>query len=182
MVLTLQFTNFNMARLRYDPERLSSLNYDPIFSSPNLSLPRSDDIEPDVNFGTVDVRSDLNYIEDKFNKMLRNDNLCDEDFSLPHLNTRSLQRNLDSLSILLIRLNIKFSLIGVSETWLNGYSHSVDIDGFNLSTNNTQIGLLVVLDYIFQTISILKFALTLCLLKYQDPWGKYYWWCYLQAT
>ena len=28
-------------------------------------------------------------------------------------------------------MNIKFSLIGVSETWLNDYSHSVDIDGFN---------------------------------------------------
>ena len=63
--------------------------------------------------------------------MLRNDNLCDEDFSLLHLNIRSLQRNLNSLSILLTCLNIKFSLIGVSETWLNDYSHSVDIDGFN---------------------------------------------------
>ena len=57
--------------------------------------------------------------------------VCDEDFSLLHLNIRSLQRNLNSLSILLTCLNIKFSLIGVSETWLNDYSHSADIDGFN---------------------------------------------------
>ena len=122
--------------------------------------------------------------------MLRNDNLCDEEFLLLHLNIRSLQRNLNSLSIqcflmtsrrpywcpktmkrrscwcpkltlwelysflmqmisfvpinfhrcwprewkhfiLLTCLNINFSLIGVSETWLNDYSHSVDIDGFN---------------------------------------------------
>ena len=28
-------------------------------------------------------------------------------------------------------MNIKFSLICVSETWLNDYSHSVDIDGLN---------------------------------------------------
>ena len=116
--------------VRYDPDRLSSLNYDPLFSSHNLSLTRSDDIDPDVNFCTDDVHCDY-YIEDKFNEMLRNDNLCDEDFSLLHLNIRSLQRNLNSLSILLTCLNIKFSLIGVSETWLNDYSHSVDIDGFN---------------------------------------------------
>ena len=63
--------------------------------------------------------------------MLRNDNLCDEDFSLLHLNIRSLQRNVNSLSILLICLNFKFFLIGVSETWLNDYSRSVDIDSFN---------------------------------------------------
>ena len=59
--------------------------------------------------------------------MLRND-LCD-DFSLLHLNIHSPQRNLNSLSILLTCL--KFSLIDVSETWLNDYSHSADIDGFN---------------------------------------------------
>ncbi|CAH3192226.1 unnamed protein product, partial [Porites evermanni] len=61
--------------------------------------------------------------------MLRNDNLCDEDFSLLHLNIRSLQRNLNGLSILLTCLNIKFSLIGVPETWLNDYS--IDLDGFS---------------------------------------------------
>ena len=98
--------------VHYDPERLSSLNYDPLFSSHNLSLTRSDDIDPDVNFCTDDVHCDY-YIEDKFNEMLRNDNLCDEDFSLLHLNIRSLQRNLNSLSILLTCLNIKFSLIGI---------------------------------------------------------------------
>ena len=97
--------NFNLAiyelqhgPVRYDPERLSSLNYDPLISSHNLSLTRSDDTDPDVNFCTDDVHCDY-YIEDKFNEMLRNDNLCDEDFSLLHLNIRSLQRNLNSLSI-----------------------------------------------------------------------------------
>ena len=68
--------------------------------------------------------------------MLRNDNLCDEHFSFLHVTIRSLQRNVNSLSILLTCLNIKFSLIGVSETWLNDYSHSVDIDGFNFIYNH----------------------------------------------
>ena len=96
----------------------------------NLSLTPSDAIDPDVNFGTDDVHCDY-YIEDKFNEMLRNESYCDEYFSLLHLNIRSLQCNLNNLSILVSCLDIKFSLIGVSETWLNDYSHSVDIDGFN---------------------------------------------------
>ena len=60
-----------------DPERLSSLNYDPIFLGHNLSLTRSDAIDTDVNFGTDDAHCDY-YIEDKSNEMLRDDNLCDE--------------------------------------------------------------------------------------------------------
>ena len=94
--------------VRYDPEILSSLNYDPLFSSHNLSLTRCEAIDPAINFGADDVHCDY-YIEDKFNEMLRNDNLCDDVFSLLHQNIRSLQQNLNSLSILLTCLNIKFS-------------------------------------------------------------------------
>ena len=60
--------------VRHDPERLSRLNYDPLFSSHNLSLTRSYDIDPDVNFGTDNVHCDY-YIEDKFNEMLRNESM-----------------------------------------------------------------------------------------------------------
>ena len=60
--------------------------------------------------------------------MLTNDSLFDEHFSFLHVTIRSLQRNVNSLSILLTYLNIKFSLIGVS--------HSVDIDGFNFIYNH----------------------------------------------
>ena len=60
-----------------NPERLSSLNYDPIFYGHNLSLTRSDAIDPGVNFGTDDAHCDY-YIEDKFNEILRDDDLCDE--------------------------------------------------------------------------------------------------------
>ena len=50
-----------------NPERLSSLNYDPIFYGHNLSLTRSDAIDPDVNFGTDDAHYDY-YIEDNLTK------------------------------------------------------------------------------------------------------------------
>ena len=178
--------------VRYDPERLSSLNYDPLFSSHNLSLTRSDDIDPDVNFCTDDVHCDY-YIEDKFNEMLRNDNLWDEDFSLLHLNIRSLQRNVNNLSILLTYLNIKLSLIGLSETWLNDYFHSVDIDGFNFiykhRPNRTGggVGLYISDNLDFKILADLSFddidVTESLFIEISRPHGKkYYRWCYLQAT
>ena len=62
--------------------------------------------------------------------MLRSKNYSDADFSFLQLNIRSLPHNLVKLTDYLSCLNIKFSVIGISETWLNDSSHSVDISGF----------------------------------------------------
>ena len=62
--------------------------------------------------------------------MLRCENYSDADFSFLQLNIRSLPHNLVKLTDYLSCLNIKFSVIGISETWLNDSSHSVDISGF----------------------------------------------------
>ena len=62
--------------------------------------------------------------------MLRCENYSDADFSFLQLNIRSLPHNLVKLTDYLSCLNIKFSVIGISETWLKDSSHSVDISGF----------------------------------------------------
>ena len=62
--------------------------------------------------------------------MLRRENYSDADFSLLHLNIHSLPHNLVKLTDYLSCLIIKFSVIGISETWLKDSSHSVDISGF----------------------------------------------------
>jgi len=62
--------------------------------------------------------------------MLLNENYSGADFSLLHLNIRSLPRNLNSLTDLLSCLDIKFSVIGISETWLSESPHSTGINGF----------------------------------------------------
>ena len=54
-----------------------------------------------------------------------------DSFSLLHLNIRSLQCNASKLTDLFSNVNFKFSLIGISETWLNDSSPSVDIDGYS---------------------------------------------------
>ncbi|CAH3185640.1 unnamed protein product, partial [Porites lobata] len=51
--------------------------------------------------------------------------------SLLHLNIRSLHRNLDSLTTLLKNLELRFSFIGITETWLRDSSHHTDISGYN---------------------------------------------------
>ena len=62
--------------------------------------------------------------------MLRRENYSDADFSFLHLNIRSLPHNLVKLTDYLSCLNIKFSVIGISETWPNDSFHSVDSSGF----------------------------------------------------
>ena len=51
--------------------------------------------------------------------------------SILHLNTRSLPGNFDKVTNLLSTLNLNFSMIGISETWLKDSFHSCDIPGYN---------------------------------------------------
>ena len=60
--------------------------------------------------------------------MLRNENYSDANFSLLHLNIRSLSHNFNSLTDLLSKSDIKFSFTGISDTWLSESSHSTDIE------------------------------------------------------
>ena len=55
--------------------------------------------------------------------------------SLLHVNIRSLHRNFDSLTILLKNLELRFSFIGITETWLRDSSHFTDISGYNFVHN-----------------------------------------------
>ena len=58
-------------------------------------------------------------------------------FSIVHLNTRSLLGNFDKLNLLLGNLKVPFSVIGVSETWLNdATSELVNITGYNFVSNH----------------------------------------------
>ena len=57
-------------------------------------------------------------------------------FSLLHLNIRNLNRNYDNLINCLASIKNKFSVIGISETWLAHADHAVDIDGYNFVHNH----------------------------------------------
>ena len=74
-------------------------------------------------------------------------------FSLLHHNIRSLSHNLNSLTDLLSSLNIKFSFIGISETWLSESSNSTVLRVISFFINIDKIELEVGLVSLFQTIS-----------------------------
>ena len=114
--------------VHFNSERFSSLYYNPILTNLNTSLTQSDSLDPDIHFNR-ETPCDY-FIENQFNEMLKREQYSDADFSLLHLNIRSLQRNINNLTNLLSSLEINFSIVGISETWLGASFHSVDIDGF----------------------------------------------------
>ena len=91
----------------------------------------SNDLDPDSHFYDNFVNHCDYFVEDQFNKMLNSQISCAPSFSLFHLNIRSLESNLSNLTNLLSTLNIEFSVIGITETWLKNSEHSVDIEGYN---------------------------------------------------
>ena len=60
-------------------------------------------------------------------------NVCNDDFSILHLNARSINRNFDSIHNFISNFNHTFSIITLSETWLNDDSPKlIDIDDYIL--------------------------------------------------
>ena len=47
-----------------------------------------------------------------------------------HVNVRSLHHNLSGLTNFLVTVNLRFSFIGITETWLRDFSHNSDIPGY----------------------------------------------------
>ena len=56
-------------------------------------------------------------------------------FSLLHLNIRSLPRNYDNFTRFLANVDSKFSIMGVTETWLKDSGYSLDIEGYDFIPN-----------------------------------------------
>ena len=122
--------------IRYDPDRLASLRFNPLLSETYKKFSLSSHHDPDANFFTELVDCEY-YTEENFNEMLHQKNILEVNncLSLLHLNIRSLHRNLDSLTTLLKNLELRFSFIGITETWLRDSSHHTDISGYNFVHN-----------------------------------------------
>ena len=85
-------------------------------SVPGFQLSNSDNIDHDKQFsGEIIVNGGRYYLIDDFNSM----EFIESRFSLLHLNARSLNKNIDQLALFINALNHKFSIIAISETWVN---------------------------------------------------------------
>ena len=102
------------------------------------------DIDPDINFyNEIDYHlvSHCNYYMDNhFTSAIKNKfgNVSLHDmFSLCHINIRSLKANLPAFELCLGHLEMEFSVIGMSETWLQDCNCNLyNVAGYNLIENH----------------------------------------------
>ena len=123
--------------LNYDFDRLSTLQCNPLFSNFNIRTDLFQDLDPDINFFTPKTCD--YFLIDQFNDLFTSAPCTDlPSLSLLHLNIRSLPRNLEQFTNLLSCLSLKFSMIGLSETWLTQNSSFTDIPGYNFINQNRE--------------------------------------------
>ena len=120
--------------ISFDVNRLSSLIFNPLLSDHNRCLALSNDLDPDCNLysdlNTCDYYTEYNF-NNKLSKTLTANSNC---LSFFHLNIRSLPRHVDNLINYLSSINNKFSIIGISETWLQS-NDSINLESYNFVHN-----------------------------------------------
>jgi len=86
-------------------------------------------VDPDKNISTNDEKLDCRYYTaSEFNKSFPNSN----NFSLYHVNLRSIPNNIDKLTYFLEEINLRFNIIAISETWLQEHNTSLyNLRGYN---------------------------------------------------
>ena len=101
---------------------LSNLMAAELNDDPNMGPHFLDDIDPDANFlSSVSSNFDCKYYDevnyrDAYSQLEQD---CSYLFSAIHCNIRSLSKHFDDFTTYLQCINKKFSVIGLSETWLN---------------------------------------------------------------
>ena len=116
--------------IHFDSDRLASLKYNPLIMDLHKYRHLTLTNDPDSNFN-VGSNSCNYFVGDEFNEMMKNNVNNKNHLSLLHLNIRSLNANLEKLTYLLSNLNSEFSVIGITETWLQNTAHLVDIENYS---------------------------------------------------
>ena len=120
-----------VSNLIYNPLELNSFDFS--FCS---------EFDPDVNFfcqqNLFSGYSCNYYLEDSFNDRLKS--LCfsqEQVFSICHLNIRSMKSNLSNFENYLQLLQNEFTVIGITETWLNNTTCQLyKMDNYNMIDNH----------------------------------------------
>ena len=77
------------------------------------------DLDPDYNCITsYNVLTTKYYLENDINNLIKSNDNYAKGLSIMHLNVRNMPKNIDKLNNYLLLLDIQFSIIGLTETWL----------------------------------------------------------------
>ena len=129
IVLTYLFKKCSMVGVNFDNDRLQSLKCNPLHLTIQNKLTLSPNIDLAIPNCDICIESRLiNLICNKTNYLG-----C---FSVMHMTICSLNHNLDCLQSLIASLNSVFSVIGISEAWLQDSTHHADINGYNFMHNH----------------------------------------------
>ena len=120
---------------------VSNLIYNPLESN-SFDFSFCSEFDPDVNFfcqqNLLSGYSCNHYLDDSFHDRLNS--LCfsqDQVFSICHLNIRSMKSNLSNFENYLQLLQNEFTVIGITETWLNNTTCQLyKMDNYNMIDNH----------------------------------------------
>jgi hypothetical protein len=111
--LDYQFTVNGNIVSEEDMDKLRNLKFNPFDASSNIALSE--------NNANIDNSSKINceyYLPNDFKQQINQENLSNN-FSIIHLNVRSIVNKFESFKQLINSLTTPFQLIGLTETWLN---------------------------------------------------------------
>lgn len=123
-----EFASINTFQISANYNKFNHLLFNPFQSNYN---PIDNVIDPDSNY--FEKQSDIlnkctYFLEDDFNNKLAKD-YNSNNFSLFHLNVRSLNKHFDAFETYINLLKVKFSVIALSETWVH---EDLDTSSFNI--------------------------------------------------
>ena len=132
------FSLYDFQTTSFDVEVLKAKCFNPFLDdSDSRHLLTNSDIDPDSNI--LGYNSHLLYnclylTSNEFNNITLS---ISDSFTLLHINLRSLKKHFEELSEFLSTLNMPFSVIGISETWLNNSNDDIfNIPGYKFISNN----------------------------------------------
>lgn len=105
---------------------VGQIQYDVI----NSLCPLDNKIDPDENFLLSSYKPTRYWLSSEFNNYIKKSKFDNKNFSILHLNARSLNNKLDDVTHFVQTLAIKFTCIVVSETWFDSDSVMVDLPGY----------------------------------------------------
>ena len=121
--------------ITFDFDRLDTLVFNPVEHLSSAHFP-STDLDPDSNFYATSPYT-CNYMVENEIKKLATVTRGHSDFSLLHLNCRSLLGHFDDFKSLIANLHKSFCAIGISETWLNDQTFDlVNVPGYCFISNH----------------------------------------------